>query len=346
MRAESYFAWLDQASPSEQLNCLISGGWIAQAIGVAAELGIADLLADGPKPSDELAQATGSHPRSLYRLLRMLASVGIFTESQPMTFGLTRMAELLRSHAPRSLRGRARFATSDVQWRAWGQLPYSVQTGQTAFEHVHGMDVWEYRARNPTAGAAFNAAMTSLSLQVAGAVVDAYDFGDQKVIVDVAGGHGALLMSILRANERLRGTVFDLPHVVEGTAQAIEAADLGDRCTAVAGDMFQQVPDGADLYILSNIVHDWDDERSVAILTRCREAMRPDSVLLLLEYVVLPGDTPSHGKLMDLNMLVAAGGQERTEEEYRALCAAAGLRLARVIPTGMSRDIIECVAAS
>jgi O-methyltransferase/methyltransferase family protein len=225
--ADSYFAWLDKASPSEQLNHLISGGWIAQAIGVAAELGIADLLADGPKPSDELAQATGSHPKALYRMLRALASVGIFSESEPRQFVLTPMAEMLRSDAPRSLRGRVSFTTSDVQRRAWGELRHSVKTGNTAFEFVHGMNVWEYRAKHPAAGAAFNAAMTSLSLQVAGAVVEAYDFGGQKVVVDVAGGHGALLMSILRANGRLRGTVFDLPHVVEGTAQAIEAADLG-----------------------------------------------------------------------------------------------------------------------
>lgn len=340
----SFFAWLDRESPSEQLNCLISGGWIAQAIRVAADLGIADLIADGMKSSDELAQATGSHPRSLYRVMRMLASVGIFSEREPGQFALTPMAELLRSDSPTSLRGRARFAGGETQWQAWSELRHSVQTGNTAFEYVHGMDVWEYRAQNPAAGAAFNAAMTSLSLQVADAVVEAYDFSGLDVVVDVAGGHGALLTAILHANQGLRGMLTDLPHVAEGAEQAVAEAGLSDRCTVVAGDMFEGVPSGGDRYLLSYIIHDWDDERAIAILKSCRRAMKPDAKVLLIEEIIPPGDQPSFGKLADLQMLVAAGGQERTEDEYRVLCAAAGLRLTRVIPTRVARSIIECAS--
>jgi hypothetical protein len=337
----SYFAWLDQATPGDQLNCLISGSWITQAIRVAAELGIADIIANGQTSSDVLAEATGSHPRALYRVLRALASVGIFSEHEPGQFALTPMAELLRSDAPTSLRGRARYAGNPEQWRAWGEFGYSVRTAKTAFEHVHGMDVWEYRAKNPTVGAAFNAAMTSMSLQVAHAVADAYDFSVIDTVVDVAGGHGALLMTILRAHSGLRGILTDLPHVADGAEHAVTEAGLSDRCTVVAGDMFAGVPAGGDLYLLSHIIHDWDDERSIAILERCRQALKPGGKVLLIEEVIKVGDQPSFGKLGDLQMLVAAGGQERTEEEYRALAEAAGLALERVIPTQASRGIVE-----
>jgi hypothetical protein len=338
----SFFAWLDQESPGEQLNCLISGGYIAQAITVAADLGIADLIANGQTSSRALAEATGSHPRALYRVLRMLASIGIFSEHDPGQFSLTPMAKLLRSDSPASLRGRARLVGSQEQWRTWGELGYSVKTGKTAFEHVHGMDVWEYRAKHPAAGAAFNAAMTGMSRQVAGAVSDAYDFSGLDTVVDVAGGHGELLMAILRAHPGLRGVVTDLPHVADGAERAVAEAGLGDRCTVVAGDMFEAVPAGGDLYLLSYIIHDWDDEHSIAILENCRKAMKPDAKVLLIEEVIKPGDQPSFGKLGDLQMLVAAGGQERTEEEYGVLCAAAGLELTRVIPTRVPRSIIEC----
>ncbi len=343
--AQSYFERLSQAPPAAQLNHLISGGWIAQAISVAAELGIADLLAAGPRLSDDLAQATGSHPRALYRLLRTLASVGIFSEVEPGLFGLTPMAELLRSDVPTSLRGRARFTCGDVQWRTWGQLGYSVRTGRPAFEHVHGMDAWEYRVQHPDVNAAFNAAMTSISSQVAGAVVATYDFSGFAKVVDVGGGHGTMLTAILGANPAAQGIVFDQPHVVEGAKEAVVAAGLQDRCEVVAGDMFEGVPTGGDLYVLSYIIHDWDDERSVAILKNCRRAMGAVGTLLLLEAVIPPGNEPSFGKLIDLNMLVSPGGQERTEAEYRALCRVAGFTLTRVIPTSSPRSVIEAKPA-
>jgi SAM-dependent methyltransferase len=338
---DAYFEWLSQAPPVAQVNHLISGGWIAQAIGVAAESGIADLLADGPRSSIDLAQATDSHPQALYRLMRALASVGIFSEVEPERFGLTPMADILRSDTPTSLRGRARQVSGDVQWRTWGQLRYSVRTGQPAFKHVHGMDAWTYRAQHPEVNAAFNAAMTSITSMATNAVVTAYDFSGAATVADIGGGHGAMLVGVLQANPDLRGVVFDLPHVVEGAEEAVTAAGLRERCDIVGGDMFEQVPASLDVYLLSRVVVDWDDEHSIAILKNCRRAMGPDGRLLLLEEVIPPGDTPSYGKLNDLNMLVSPGGQGRTEAEYCALYEAAGFTLTQIVPTRTRMSVIE-----
>ena len=314
---QRYFEWLNEASPGVQLQFLMSGHWITQAIGVAADLGIADLLSDGPKTSGELAQATGSHPRAIYRLMRGLASVGVFTELDPMRFALTPIAEGLRADAPASQRDRALQVCGDVQWRTWGQLGYSVRTGQPAFNQVHGMDAWEYRARNPEVAARFNAGMTSLASQAANAIASAYDFSGLGILVDVGGSHGALLVAILRANPMLRAVLFDLPHVAEGAREPLRVADLLERCDIVGGDMFKDVPAGGDAYVLSRVIHDWNDDHSVTVLANCRRVMTSYSKLLLAEEVLPPGDQPSYGKLSDLNMLVSPGGQERTEAEYR-----------------------------
>jgi hypothetical protein len=339
--AQEFFDWLSEASPNVQLQYLISGYWISQAIGVAAELGIADLLADGPRRTAELAQATGSHSQALYRLLRALASVGVFTEVDSQTFALTPLAEGLRTAAPASLRERALQMCGDVSWRTWGQLSYSIRTGKPAFKQVHGMDPWEYRAQNPELDARFNASMTSLANQAASAVVGAYDFSQLHTFVDVGGSHGALLIEILRANPSIRGVLFDLPHVVEGAREPLRAAGLLERCDIVAGDMFDQIPAGGDAYVLSRVIHDWDDEHAVAALSNCRRVMNESSKLLVVEEVIPAGDVPSYGKLSDLNMLIAPGGQERTEAEYRALYAAAGFTVTRLIPTRSRITVIE-----
>jgi SAM-dependent methyltransferase len=338
---ESYFARLSQESPAVRLQHLIAGYWVSQAVAVAAQVGLADLLADGPRPTAELAEATGAHPRALYRLLRALAGVGVFTEVEPGSFGLTPMAELLRSDAPASLRGMAVYLCGDEHWRAWGHLGYSVRTGHSAFEHLFGTDPWEYRARHPETNAAFNAFMTGLVTQLADAVAAAYDFSGMRAVVDVGGSHGALLVAILRANPGVRGVLFDLPHVAEGAKARLGAAGLSDRCEVVGGDMFEGVPEGGDAYILSRVIHDWDEDRSVAILQQCHRAIAPGGKLLLAEEVIPPGDAPSYGKLSDLNMLVSPGGQERTEAEYRALYEAAGFTLTRVIPTRSRVSVVE-----
>jgi len=328
-------------SPQARLSQFLSGFRISQAIGVAAELGIADLLSDGPRSSGELAQATGSHPRALFRLLRALASVGIFTEVEPERFGLTPMAEALQADAPGSQRDTARYTASDTNWPAWGQLGYSIRTGETAFKHVHGLDVWDYRKQHPTANAIFNAVMTSGSALQADAITAAYDFSGFGTLMDVAGGHGLLLTTILSANPTLRGILAEQPHVVASAGPIMEQSEVADRCTVVAVDFFASVPSGADAYILKWIIHDWDDDRALAILTNCREAMGPNGTLLLAEAVIPPGDTPSPGKFMDLQMMVIPGGQERTEAEYRALFEAAGFRLTRIVPTRSPLSVIE-----
>jgi len=235
---QTYFEWLSQASPSVQLQQLISGHWITQAIGVVAELGIADLLADGPRSNDDLAKAAGCHSSALYRLLRVLASVGVFTEVEPKQFALRPMGEALRADASASQRSTAIQTCSDVQWRAWGQLGYSVRTGQPAFEHIFGMNQWEYRARNPEVNAKFNASETNLVTQVANSVASAYDFSGFGRLVDVGGSHGALLIAILKNNPELRGVLFDQPHVVEGAREPLKTASLLERCEIVGGDMF------------------------------------------------------------------------------------------------------------
>jgi hypothetical protein len=338
---QTYFEWLSQASPSVQLQQLISGHWIAQAIGVAADLGIADLLADGPRSSDDLAKTAGCHSSALYRLLRALASVGVFTEVEPKQFALTPMGEVLRADASASVRNRAIQTCSDVPWRNWGQLGYSVRTGQPAFEHIFGMNQWEYRAANPEENARFNASETSVVTQVANAVASAYDYSGFGRLVDVGGSHGALLIAILKNNPELRGVLFDQPHVVEGAREPLKTASLLERCEIVGGDMFGAVPAGGDAYLLSRIMHGWNDDRAVVILANCRRVMGPQSKLLVAEKVIPPGDVPSYGKLTDLNMLVSAGGQERTEAEYRALYAGAGFTLTRVIPTRSRISVIE-----
>jgi hypothetical protein len=328
-------------SPEAQLSQLIYGYRISQTIGVAAELGIADFLANGPKSSTELAQATGSQPRALYRLLRALASVGVFTEVEPERFGLTPMAEALQTDAPGSQRGMARHSASDSNWRAWGQCGHSVRSGQSAFEHVHGMEVWDYREQHPEANAIFNAAMTSGSALQADAIAAAYDFSGFGTLMDVAGGHGLLLTTILSANPTLRGILAEQPHVIASARPIVEQSGVADRCTVVEVDFFDSVPSSADAYIMKFIIHDWDDARALTILKNCRAAMGPNGTLLLAEFVIPLGDTPSPGKFMDVNMMVGTGGEERTEAEFHALFEAAGFRLTRIVPTRSPLSVIE-----
>lgn len=331
----------NQVSPHAQLRRLIGGFQISQAIGVAAELGIADLLGNGPKSSGELAHATGSHPRALYRLLRALASIGIFTEVEPERFGLTPMAAALQSDAPSSQRAMARYTASDANWPAWGQFRHSVRTGETAFQHVHGVDAWGYREQRPEANAIFNDAMTSGSALQSDAIAAAYDFSGFGSLMDVAGGHGLLLTTILSENPTLRGILAEQPHVVTSARPIIERSGVADRCTVVEVDFFASMPSDADAYILKFVIHDWDDERALTILKNCRAAMGPNDTLLLAEFVIPPGDTPSLGKFMDLQMMAIPGGQERTEVEFRALLEAAGFKLTRIVPTRSPLSVIE-----
>ena len=328
-------------APLLGLQDLILGKWVAQAVSVAAKLGIADLLMDGPRDCDEMARANQVDADALYRLLRALAGVGVFFEVEDRRFGLTPMAEFLRSDLPCSLRAVATMAGEDWTWRPWGELYRSVKTGERAFDGIFGAAPFEYLAENPGAAAIFDEAMTGWSMQNSAPVAEAYDFSGIGTLMDVGGGHGHLLATILEANPSLRGILFDAPAVVEGAADRIEAEGLADRCAVVAGDFFASLPEGADACILKSVIHGWNDEQAAAILRNCRQAVGPGGRVLLAEIVIPPGDDPHVGKLLDLEMLVMAGGRERGEAEFRELLASAGIRLARIVPTRSATSVIE-----
>jgi hypothetical protein len=320
---------------------MISGFWISRAIYIAAKLGIADLLRDGHRTIDELAAATGTHAPSLYRVMRALASVGVFTEAEKTGFTLTPLAETLRTDAPGSLRAFATVELGEEHYPAWGELLHSVKTGEIAFDRAFGMPVWKFFEQNPENAKTFNDAMTGMTLAVNDAVLSSYDFSSISEIVDVGGGHGSLIASILKSNPPMRGVLFDAPPVIEGARRRIGAEGIAERCEAIAGDFFESVPSGGYAYILKWIIHDWDDERSVTILKNCHRAMAENGRLLLVEAVVPDGSEPHFSKFIDLNMLVMTGGRERTEDEYRTLFEASGFRLTRIIPTESPMSIIE-----
>ena len=324
---------------------MIAGFWVSRAIYIAAKLGIADLLKDGAKNSEALAQATGLHAPSLYRVLRALASVGVFAEDEQGRFALTPLAATLRTDVPGSLRAFAIAELGEDHYPAWGEVLHSVKTGEIAFDHLFGMDVWQYRAQHPEDGKIFDEAMASFSSVVNATVVASYDFSSIGKIVDVGGGDGSLIASILQANPGMKGVLFDLPHVIVGARRRIEAEGLAERCDVVAGDAFASVPSGGDAYLLKWIIHDWDDARSVTLLKSCHRAMAKNGKLLVVEAIIPSDDTPSFHKFMDLNMLVMTGGCERTEAEYQTLLEAAGFRLVGIIPTQSEMRVIEGIRA-
>jgi O-methyltransferase domain/Dimerisation domain len=322
---------------------MINGYWVSQSIYVAAKLGIADRLIDGPKHCEVLATETGANSHSIYRLLRGLASIGIFSETEPHCFALTPLAQFLRSDGPDSLHAVA-VMSGEEHYRAWGDLLYSVKTGENAFEHVYGMPIFPYYSQNPEPAQIFDRAMTGYSSTEIEAVVASYDFSTIHTLVDVGGGHGSLLISILQANPYLRGILFDQGTVLEGAPPLIEAEGVTDRCNLAAGNFFESVPMGGDAYILKHIVHDWGDEKAIAILKRCREVMPETGKLLIVEQVIPPGNEPFMGKFLDLNMLVMCpGGCERTEAEYQSLLAQAGFQLTKIVPTQTFASVIEGV---
>ena len=329
--------------PRDALLRMTNAFQASQAIHVAATLGIADLLEDGPRSVDELAQTTGTHAPTLYRLLRALASVGVFAEQPDGQFRSTPLAEYLRTNAPRSLRAWAMQIGQQYFWTSWGHLLHSVRTGEPAFPELHGTTAWEYRAAHPEEDAVFNAAMTALSAGVAEAIVQSYDFSGMDVLMDVGGGEGVLLAAILEENPALRGVLFEQPHVLTGANDLLERAGVADRCEVVGGSFFESVPGGADAHLLKSIVHDWDDAATVKILRACRAAIANTGRLLVVEPIIQPGNEPDPAKFSDLNMLVMLGGQERTADDFERLYAEAGFRLSDIIRTGSLMAIIEGV---
>jgi hypothetical protein len=310
----------------DELARLLNGFQVSQAIYAAATLGIADLLAGGPRTADELAAASGANPDALYRLLRALASVGVFRELEGRRFELTSVGDGLRSDASGSLLGWAKFIGRTYFRDAWSDIVHSVRTGENAFRHVHGTDPWTYRAARPEESAIFDDAMMALTRHGERALLDAYDFGRFGTVVDVAGGRGALLAAVLERYPNVNGVLFDQPHVVD------QAEALGDRCRIVAGSFFDSVPEGGDAYMLKMIVHDWEDEDALRILRNIAAVLRPDGAVLVIERQLGGPNENARAKFGDLNMLISPGGRERTTDEYAALFAAAGLRFAGETP--------------
>lgn len=333
-----------EVPPPVALLQMMTGYWVSQGIYVAAQLGVADLLTDRPQTSRELAAATGTHAESLYRVLRMLASVGIFAEDEAGRFSLTPLGNALKS-GPGSMRAMAIHMGEGPSWRAWGTLLDGLKTGRTPFVLANGAEVFPYYSAHPESARPFHEAMTEFSASLSAAVVEAYDFSAFKTIVDVGGGHGGLLTTILKATPQARGVIFDQPEVVAGATAAIAAAGMQSRIEAVGGDFFESVPTGGDAYVMKHIIHDWDDERAVTIFRNIHRAMNDGGRVLIVESVVPPGNTPDLGKLMDVHMFVMTGGRERTEAEHAALFARAGFRLVRIVPTQSLVSVIEAVKA-
>ncbi len=315
---------------------------VTKTLFVAAQLGIADRLADGPRPVAELAAAAGADPRALHRILRALASYGVFAETEPGIFALGDLGELLRTDAPGSLRHWV-LTNGGLLYRALSHADHSAATGEPAFRRAYGADLFEYLAAHPEHSATFDAAMADFSRRSAAAVLQAYDLSAARRLVDVGGGNGAFAIAALRAHARLRATVFDQPHVVAAVLPHAREAGVAERCSVVAGDFFTEVPGGHDTYVLSWIVHDWDDESALRILSNCRSAIPDHGRLLLVEAIVPEGDSPHFSKFGDIVMLVALGGQERTAGEYRRLLERAGFRLERIVATAGPRSVLEAL---
>jgi hypothetical protein len=328
-------------SPAEAMMGLITGYWVSQAVGVVAHLGVADQLNRGPRENDDLARAVGADPQALYRVLRLLTSIGVFAEAPPGSFALTPLGETLRSDSPASVRNYAITETAPGHWLPWGRLYESVRSGRPMAREALGMDLFDWYAQNPEEAGFFSAAMGNLSALAARELVRVYDFSAVRTVADVGGAHGVLLAAVLRANPAARGILFDLPHVIATAPDAVAAQGLSERCQLMSGSFFESVPEGADLHLLKQIVHDWDDERATLILRNCHRALAPAGKLLLVEMVIPPDNRPSPAQSMDLNMMVLLGGRERTEEEYQRLLQAAGFRLEQVIPTHSPFGVIE-----
>ena len=333
-------------TPATRLRDLIAGFVLSRAVYAAASFEVADLLAKSPSDAQTLARVCGADANALYRVLRALASVGVFAEDENGKFSNTPMSELLRSDVPGSLRALSLMYGDDDIWAAWGLILHSVRTGDAGMNKVVGMHAFDHYARHPEKAKVFDQAMVSSSSLVNRALTEAYDFSQFGRIVDVAGGYGSTLCAVLNATPDLRGVLFDMPHVIEGARARVVAQGLADRCEFAAGNMFESVPAGADAYFMKHILHDWDDTACGRILAAIRAAIPPHGRLLVSEKLILPGPSGYYGKITDLVMLVHnQGGRERTEAEYRELFARAGFKLTRIVPTFADHSLLEAVIA-
>jgi hypothetical protein len=333
--------------PAEQLFQMALGFMSTAALGCMAELEIADKLKSGPRSVEELAAQAGVKEDALYRVMRALASAGIFEEGASRTFGLTPSAELLCRGVKGSMRSMVRWLATRMHFELFPEMMHSLKTGETVVEKVYNVSCFEYFEKDTDTSEIFNDAMTDFSAVVIPAALEAYDFSylNGKTLVDIAGGHGKVLTEILVKHPEIRGKLFDLDHVVSGATPKIEALGLTARCSTCSGDFFKEVPSG-DAYVMKNIIHDWDDAKATTILKNIHKASPGDARVILFEGVITAGNAPSLGKWIDLEMLLLPGGKERTEVEYRALFAGAGFRVTRVVETKSPLCVIEAVKAN
>jgi hypothetical protein len=329
--------------PHVQLIQMGTASWVSAVVYGAAKLGIADHLAGGPRSAAELAGTTRTHAPSLHRLMRTLAGLGILTEREGQRFALTPMGEALRTDAPGSARATLLAFCGPAFWHSWEEILYSLETGKTGFEKANGRPFFDYLAQHPQEASYFSEAMVGYHGAEPAAVASAYDFSEFKTIVDVGGATGNMLAAILSQHAAPRGVLYDRPHVVTDAPALLEARGIASRVTIEPGDFFERVPAGGDAYLLSHIIHDWNEEQCLTILGHCRNVIQPDGRLLIVETVLPPGDTPHQGKVQDMVMLVFPGGQERTEAEYASLLGKARFRLSRVVPTASIVSVVEAV---
>lgn len=335
-----------QLPPDAQLLQIVSGAFTSSAVYAAAKLGIADLLAEGPKTAEYIAVATSTDERSIYRLLRALASIGAFAETESKTFANTPMTETLRSDHPNSTRDLTIWMGEPEHWRVYGDLLYSLQTGKPAWDNVHGEPVFPYLFEtNKPLGDIFNRAMTSYSHVSIPGVLAAYDFSGAETIADIAGGYGHLLAAVLKENPQAKGVLFDLAAPLAGAPQMLDSYGVADRVELVEGDFFSEIPVKADIYMLKHIIHDWYDDNCEKILRNIRSQMPDDGKVLIIDAVISEGNTPDFGKIIDLEMLMTPGGVERTPTEFAELLEKSGFKLNRIIPTQGPMSIVEAVKA-
>ena len=327
--------------PHAQVIQMAMGHWVSRIVYLAARLNLADRLEDGPKSAEELAGPTRTHAPSLYRLMRTLSNLGILTESPNRRFGLTPLGEALRTGAPGAARPTVMTMASDWWVKGFGELAYSVETGKSGFEKALGEPIFDWLAKRPEDASLFSETMIGFHGAEPPAIAAAYDFSGIGTLVDVGGASGNLIAAVLERHPAMRGVLFDLPHVIKDAPPLLAKRGLSDRVTIQAGSFFDNVPRGGDAYILSHIIHDWDEGKCLTILGNCKRAMSAESRLLIVEMVLPEGGSPHPGKMLDLMMLVGPGGQERTEKEYAALLTKAGLRLSRVVPTPSAVSVVE-----
>ncbi len=330
---------------AQGLFSLLFSNVITQCLGVVAELGIADLLKNGERSMADLASVSSVHERSLYRVMRTLSGSGVFTESSPNHFELTPLAEPLLSDSSNTLRDFAIYLGNRVHNDAYSNVIHSVCTGETAFKHAHGAEIFDYFKTDPDFFSVFNNAMTSNSHREAAVIADAYDFSQFQTLADVGGGLGFLLSEVMKTAPKLRGVLFDLPEVVAKAKATFDAAGVADRVAVEGGSFFDSIPVRADAYMMKYIIHDWDDARARTILENCVESMNPGGRVLVIDHVIPEGNEPHIGKLLDIKMLIMAGGNERTRAQFEDLFSTAGLRLTKVEPTATPLCIVEGIRA-